>query len=398
MSPVFRKLRWSVPVTIVVLWGLSLVLGTTFVRTMPFGRGYAWDSGEYARIQLLGPLQSGAKPPFAFRVFVPGVARLISGSNPLTAFRVLNAISLLVIPFFLLKLARAYGLSRDGPIMLSIALFQLHGLISWYFFCPIMVDLPSFALLLGALYSAKTGRNVIFGLLMILGALSKEFVMWALIYHFALYRTEFRRPKTWFLCFALYAPGIAAFLAVRKLIPVQTQAADYYLRTIGLYWKASASVYGMERLLAGFSESLGPYALLALIDQKAVKAFCVRHWEIPVFVFVGLPFVFIGGMNISLFWFCLFPAFFLFAALACHSLQRPADWLLVLPAVTLAGFHGQHFITGWPMVLKDYYRTSVFWMPRDDVVFRLEVLLVCLVANLLLVRLLPLQRVRCTNS
>jgi len=195
---------------------LLLILQSAALGTIATNKGLGWDGEDYARMLDVG-IERGT-PNTRLRPLIVLLGRPVFAAtgDPIATFRVMNVVYAALLAWSLASLADAYGASRLSKAYFVVTLglsISTTGMFAYY---PVLIDLGAYAVFSLTLLAMVRERWTTAGILLVLAALSREFVVALLA--FAVIR-EVRTIRPWGRAARLLAgtliPCVATVVAVR---------------------------------------------------------------------------------------------------------------------------------------------------------------------------------------
>ncbi len=294
----------------------GVVLLTVFLfgkidhRVPPFSQ---WDLVAYLHMAEAAPaLADDVGLPYASRLLGP----MLAGLGPLPApemFRILTLITALIIPLLFFRFLTGQGLDEHSALT-AVVLFvlnkQFFGFNVWNYFQ--LNDLLGLLFLVILFDAMLKNRWVVFGVVLFLGALTRETTM-IMIPTAALYLWEQGRLKAeGGRLLAATAPGLILFLGLRLVLP----AGGFSLLEAFNYYSVKAGAWRTWFYL--FVNSVVPLTFLPLIFFRRTAAFFRSRRYALLFVGLVSLSAFFGSNNERL----MAPVFIVFYWLIGDILMR----------------------------------------------------------------------------
>jgi hypothetical protein len=302
-----------------------------------------WDLSSYRAMASSSPaLARDIGKPFVYRILGPYLAGLLPMSDPV-AFRVLSvSVSMLLILAFYCFLRRTGLTSNMSLIAAVLVTFNKHwfGFATWDYFQ--LNDVLSLLFILAMLWSMLEERWPVFGAALLLGALTKETSM-LMVPVLLVYLVEKRAPaRTWGRAITAVVPGIAAFAALRVLLP--TVKGNAPIEALLAYW---GKLRSPERVLRLLVNSYLPFSLVPVVMAvETARFFKERKYALALaaLTFFGALF---GANDERL----MAPAFIVVYALVGVVIQDLALGKRGLMVMIVAGFASSlhHIFARYPL-------------------------------------------------
>lgn len=376
---------------------LVLVLLNLFVERLQVGDGIIWgDAVTYAYMTQQGLVLENVLQPFAYRVLVPFIAHFIPLPIQMR-FELLNSLSIAVIPILLFYFLKNYFPNHSSQCLLAAFTWVTTGLLAVYFFYPVMVDLPLMVFLLLSLGAVHKGQHRRFALFLVLAALTKEIGILVISYHLIRHRHSLGNWPGRFRLAGYYLPGLIAVLLVHILVSPSLSDTYTYTQTALDFLIQKLSWRGiLQVILAGFT-TYGIVFMVLLLSLSSVVNFLNRHVEVVAYAMASFPFILVGGSNLELFWFYLFPLVYLiFTAVLVYDWERWQKPILIGPLIMVHLFTARFLVLGYPQDLDMFSQLWAYHMTDDNLFRSLTAFLVLL---LILFSFIALQnRARPTSN
>jgi hypothetical protein len=272
--PIAITWKTAPSIVVLVLTGLLLLLWID-TRPLAVNAGFGYDGLQYARLALR--LRSGVPveidAPYAYRIAAPAVVAA-SGLELHVGFLVLSVASVLGSGLLLLALLRRYGASPGVAVVAVTWWGLLPAALRETLHTPVLVDEPSFFILVALLLAATTKRYAAFAVLLVIGALTRESVL--VLAPFLWLRAIPGGGYAVARAIAATLPGLIAFALVRLVPPIPPspgglQTAD--LIALHAYLIATNTDGHAIRALLGPILGLAGLLGVALGRLRAVRRF-----------------------------------------------------------------------------------------------------------------------------
>ena len=345
-------------VVLAFIAALLLILQSAALGTVATNNGLGWDGEDYAR--MLNVSVEAGTPNTRLRPLIVLLGRPVFSvtGNPITTFRVMNVIYAALLAWALASLADAYGASRLSKIYFVTTLglsISTSGMFAYY---PVLIDLGAYAVFALSLLALVHGRWMAAGVLMVLAALSREFVVAVLA--FALVR-EVRTVRPWNrsaqILVATIAPALTTMLALRFWSTTvdghQALTPGRLLGNVELWtdpWYSALFGYFLATVFGGVSA-------IILVGWRPVMALFRAEPEWFVYVATVGAFSAVGDADIWRYLAYLVPAAVVLFVRCADNYQRVWQWAVLAlgGVITLA--------TQWPFRAMSVNRYFADWFP-----------------------------------
>ncbi|MEN8007209.1 MAG: hypothetical protein ABFS42_09350 [Candidatus Krumholzibacteriota bacterium] len=296
----------------------------------------SWDLVAYLNMAEAAPgLADNVGLPYASRLLGP----LLAGLGPLPApemFRIFTIMTSLVLPLLFFRFLTERGLDRNSALT-AVILFvlnkQFFGFNLWnYFQLNDMLGLLFLAVLFGAMLR---GRWVLFGVILFLGAMTRETTMIMVPVAVLYLWDEGRLKKEGGRLLAAAVPGVVLLIVLKLALPARG------FTILGAFKNYSVKAAAWRTWFYLFVNSVAPLTFLPLVFYHRTAAFFrARRYALLFVALVSLS-AFFGSNNERL----MAPVFVVFYWLIADILAAEfaagpsgARWFLVLCGLA-AAFH-----------------------------------------------------------
>ncbi|MBF0430055.1 MAG: hypothetical protein HQK83_02160 [Fibrobacteria bacterium] len=325
-----------------------LSIGALLLVLLAFGsidysseRYVGYDLHTYIRMAESSPaLDMSINTPHRFRVLAPWLAGLVPLSVPV-AFKTLTMVCLLwacICLYFLFRhMAYSSRLSLALLFMLVLNPYTI-GFVSWNYFQ--LHDTLGFALLVSILLAGMKKRFVLTTILLILGALTREFCMLAVP---VLCCHSFRLKDRAFLVKIAFAslPAVVSYFLLRWFLTRD----NVEIFSMAFRWKANL---GPESLLRIFVNVWAPLSFLPLVFWRESMAFIKQNYEWLLLLILVYISTFFAGDKERL----LLPgvtAFFVLVGWLLKDMPGRLLYGILLIFAFIPGYiHNQIGVINWP--------------------------------------------------
>lgn len=261
--------------------------------------------------------------PYRYRVIIPWLVHLLPSADTIGVspdrytqfvFAGVNGVCLTLTALVMYLLARRCGFTPGEATGGGLMLFA-----SWVtvrFSAAVLVDAPSYLVLVLAMYLAVTRRFVAFGAALLVGVFVKETALLAVITALLCGGARSERVR----CVVAALPAIAVYLLARYLFFPTDDGYTYGLSSVEAAFRAIGNPGQAPRLVVELVLTFGALWLLWAIGVRANRT---THeipqqlaWVVPIVLLV--PFVI--GSNYGRIWFYAFPVIILFSLVALRRI------------------------------------------------------------------------------
>lgn len=318
-----------------VVCGLAAAMIFLYGRIDPGRRPYAdWDLAWYRAMARAAPgLAADVQRPFAYRIVGPYVVGLLGGDD--RAFHAASAAcAVLLVGALYLFCCRVHLPSGVAAVTAVLFACNRHflGFVVWDYFQ--IADALSLLLLVVLFWAMRDRRWAVFAAALLLGAATKETALLTVPVA-GVYLWERRRPwSEWRAAGLAMLPGLAAFAAVRALVPFaggQT-LLDAFLSSV----PKLASGRTWLRLLGN---AFCPLTLLPVVFFEETVAFFKEHKHALVFVLLVFVSTLFGLNNERLMAPAFVVVYVLFGRIVAKLWASKAVVAVVVACTFLASFH-----------------------------------------------------------
>ena len=305
-----RPRESSVIMTQVRLKRAAILIATTLLMVFLYGRiEYAkepfseWDLSSYRAMANSSPRLNPDVPwPFAYRLLGPYIIGLLPVPDPLGFYLSTVAVSVPVIVLLYLFLCDV-GLSANASAITALLLSfnaRLFGFLIWDYFQ--ISDFLSLLCVLILFWAMIRGHWVVFGLALLLGALTREAPMLLAPVAF-FYLLEKKRLATEGRYASLAViPGVVAFLFLRMAVPAPGGSL------LNAFTTHAAKVFSAKDCFDLLVDAFVPLSLAPLVFIETTVEFFRKRKYAAVFVALVLFSTLFGSNNERL----MAPAFIVF--------------------------------------------------------------------------------------
>ena len=330
--------------SLVILFAVTILMvvlyGQIDYTVEPFA---TWDLSTYRNMALVSPeINPDLPKPFAYRVLGPYLVGLlpIPDAMGFYAFSVAFSICLVFQFYYLLRYMRLPAAISAVTVMFFIFNKYLFGFTVWDYFQ--LNDLLSLNLIIVMFLSIWKNQWIVFGITLVLGAITREASMLMIPVVFAYLLEQKELSTKWPKAVAAIIPGLVAFFLIRVLIP--TTGGNSLLEAFRIF---SHKLYSFKHILRLLVNSFLPFSFIPLIFFKHTLQFFRKKKY--MLLFVGLVFfsTMFGSNNERL----MAPSFIVFYALYGAIIRelnpKKTILLFLIAAGVLSSFH--HVSGKWPL-------------------------------------------------
>jgi len=321
---------------------ISLLFIVTLIMIFSYGKiEYTeepyinWDLKAYRAMSSISPkLNTDISKPFVYRILGPYIVGLLPLPDPM-GFYILTVVMaflcVFLFYFFLCNMGVSANISAITTILFCFNKY-LFGFNVWDFFQ--INDLLSLIYLIILFSSMVRSRWIIFGLILVLGAFTREVAMLLVpVAFFYLFEKNKLLQEGRYVLIAV-VPAILIFLLLRILI---IAPGNTLLQALIIH---SKKLYSMEALFRMLINSFIPLSLIPIVFYNKTIEFFRDKRYIYVFIMLVLFSALFGSNNERL----MSPAFIVFywlvATIIDSEIKKSKPLLIVILLCTfLASFH-----------------------------------------------------------
>lgn len=302
-----------------------------------------WDLSSYRKMALASPeINSDIPIPFAYRVLGPYIVGLLPIPDTI-GFYIFSIFFSICLSFQFYYLLRYIGLSTTiSTVTVALFLFNkyLFGITIWNYFQ--INDLLSLNFIIIILLSIWRNQWIVFGVMLVLGAITKEISMLMIPVAF-LYIMEKKELSTkWKRVVVAIIPALVVYILIRVLIP--TTGGYSLLESFLIY---SQKVWSPESIFRKLVNSYLPFYFIPFIFFKHTLQFFRTKKYMLLYISLVFFSTFFGSNNERL----IAPTFIVFYILIGTILQElnpNKTFLLFLMVIGfLSSFH--HVFAKYPL-------------------------------------------------
>ena len=302
-----------------------------------------WDLSSYRSMALVSPeINPDIAKPFAYRILGPYIVGLLPIPETI-GFYILSIVFSICLSFQFYYLLRYIGLSTTiTTVTVALFLFNkyLFGITIWNYFQ--VNDLLTLNFILIMFLSIWRNQWIVFGVTLVLGAITKEVSMLMIPIAF-IYMLEKKELSTkWKKVVVAIIPSLIIFIFIR--VHISTTGGESLLV---MFYRYSQNVYSLESILRKLVNSYVPFCFIPFIFFKhTVQFFKTKKymlWYISL-VFVSTYF----GSNNERLMAPTFIVFYMLIGTILQELNPKKTFLLFFIAIGfLSSFH--HVFARWPL-------------------------------------------------
>lgn len=188
-----------------------------------------WDHHKYIWMATNNPFDFHVAP-FCWRVGTP----LLAAALPFDlekSFMILSYLALWMTGVVMFYLARRYGFSKSIALTGMIAFFSMGWVVKANLYNIFKPDPLAFLFVTLAIYCIVDRRDILYAVLLAVGVVFKESVLFVVPLYYALKTDRALDPRLLLRAVILALPAIGVFFAIRYFIPMKND--DYfYLSTL----------------------------------------------------------------------------------------------------------------------------------------------------------------------
>ena len=359
------------PALAVAIAAIAFLVLAPFTPPIAFNDGLGFDGRVYAWLTqaLRGDHSVTVVPPWSFRL-VPSAIVAVTGLEIKLGFLLLDLLSALGSAWLFYRLLRHYAIV-PSVALLAVGWWAVLPLgLRWALYYPVLPDTLGFLLLLGLLVSALEGRYAVFGVLLVVGALTRENLI-ALGPFLWLIHVRRDPVGVTLRSLAVGVPAVLVYFAVRSF-PVVPPPPDFtnwterYRIDVNLrYVFENIDAHAWRYVLAA-PLTLGMFFALPFAWPRRLLAFLRSELHWAYFVVMSVVVALVGGRDDDRYLYTLVPALAVFVFhLSPSSLWRSAWRVGALSVLHLAAVR---FL--WPVGASEsaYLEYTVSSMSVDRMV------------------------------
>jgi len=334
----------AVSILTVVLLVAFFLYGTINWQIEPYVH---WDLSQYITMaQAENVSDCGAAKPYCYRWLAPLLAKWMP-LDVVQSFRVLTLLFCGGLTYLFYAFLRSRSFSWQVSLVVSILIIlnkYLFGLLVWDYFQ--LVDVIGLVLIVGMLWAIEARAWLVFGVLLVFGAATKETCMLLIpVALISLWQAKEPEKKVYACCACI--PGILIFVLVRIL----THSAGG-LDLFEAFRTHAPKILQPEKLAKMFVNIWVPISLLPFLCFGSTLQFFRKH--LPYLVFVALVYVsvlfgtdterLVAPAGVVVFW--------LMAYLLEHNLRHPVFHAVLIGSAVISSFHQE--IGRFPLPSQKY--------------------------------------------
>lgn len=236
------------------------------------------DSATYLAMAEHG-VMAGGDTPLCYRLVVPLFARHMPFALEQN-FLLLSFAAVTLTCIFLYRYLQQLGCSRSASLIGVLFFLQLRSVVAC-FTHPIETDSWGWLATIAALYLLQNGRMTLFSIVVALGVLGRESVLFV----FGVFYTQHWRDPV--RCIAVTLLPLAVFFGVRIAVP-GPDFFHYYAGEIVRLWERRTSSEWWHVMPFNIYNAFGPLWILVYLRLKQEIDFLKTHSIFIVFVVVQL--------------------------------------------------------------------------------------------------------------
>lgn len=184
-----------------------------------------WDHHKYLRMAKNNPFDFHIAP-FCWRVFVPTLAKILPFGIE-NNFKVISFLSIAFTGFFMFKIGQKIFSDTVYAFSMMFGYFSLVLATKYVLYDFWLPDAFSFLLIVSGIYAILIRNDLLFILITILGALTKEIVLFILPLHYSLTTNKIFDFKLIKRTILVSLPAVFTFVMIRILIPSLNENVAY---------------------------------------------------------------------------------------------------------------------------------------------------------------------------
>ncbi|MBN2790181.1 MAG: hypothetical protein JXR69_08320 [Candidatus Delongbacteria bacterium] len=295
---------------------------------------------------------------FGYRILSPWIVGILPMNTDL-GFYLLTILIALMIPIFLLRFLILYGLKENTAFFITI-LFMLnkytYGFAIWDFYD--INDLVTHLLILLFFIALKKENFLYISIILIIGVLNRETILFAVPAGLIYYWFKERSPKKTYQLIAATIPSVIILTGIRTFIITESSSGGGLAHSFGkLHFDDTNKIFKPGTYYRIIINTFLPLALIPAVFFKEKIKFFKEHSYFFIFVIIYFFSCFIAGDNERLFA-PVFPVFYFLVGYILEQKEfltkKNKNILLILTVLALP----HHFYSRFP--LPDRQLTMIF--------------------------------------
>lgn len=188
-----------------------------------------WDHHKYIFMALTNPFDFHIAP-YCWRVFVPFIASFLPFTLSVN-FLLISFISIVITGYFIYKISLVYFDKIEYGISALFFYYSLNFAVNYLLYDFWLVDAFAILLIVISLYAILIKNDFIFGVTLILGALTKESALFVIPLYYSLNSNKIWNIQLFFKTLILSLPALIVFVIIRILI-LQMNGNPEYLSNL----------------------------------------------------------------------------------------------------------------------------------------------------------------------
>lgn len=184
-----------------------------------------WDHHKYIFMALTNPFDFHIAP-YCWRVFVPFIASFLPFTLSVN-FLFISFISIVITGYFIYKISLIYFDKIEYGISALFFYYSLNFAVNYILYDFWLVDAFAILLIVISLYAILIKNDFIVGLTLIIGALTKESVLFVVPLYYSLNSDKIWNMQLFFRTLIISLPALIVFVIIRILIPQMNDNSEY---------------------------------------------------------------------------------------------------------------------------------------------------------------------------